>query len=53
MKLIHEQKELFGDEEEQENLLKLDDLLKYMGNVKVEVLKEELCKILEDYDVKF
>jgi len=34
-------------------MLKLDDLLKYMGNVRVEVLKEELCKILEDYDTKF
>jgi len=24
-----------------------------MSNVKVELLKEELCKILEDYDSKF
>lgn len=36
----------FGDD----NLLKLDDVLKFMGNVKVEILKDELCKILEDYD---
>jgi len=38
--------------EESEDVLKIDDLLKYMGNVKVDVLKDALCKILEDYDLK-
>jgi len=44
---------MFDEEDDTEDILKLDDLLKFMGNVRVEVLKEELCKILEDYDKKF
>jgi type I site-specific restriction endonuclease len=35
-----------------ESILRIDDLLKYMGGVKVEVLKDELCNILQDYDRK-
>lgn len=48
--LLAELQEL--NQEESEDILKIDDLLKYMGNVKVDILKSALCKILEDYDQK-
>ena len=50
MDLIKEHKQAVKDDPDSENLLKIDDLLQYLGNIKVSVLKDELCHSLDDYD---
>lgn len=52
LKLLAEIQERAQESEGGDDILRIDDLLRYMGNVKVEVLKDELCNILQDYDRK-
>ena len=39
-----------ADQEGDTHILKIEDLLRFMGDTRVDVLKEELCKSLEGYD---